>query len=428
MNLLKYINRHMSVFLIILMGIWGIFFYYTIIDEVMDETDDTLENYRGIVVGKILADSTILKTEDRILHSYTIRPITEEEAYDYQERFYDSTVYIETEDEYEPVRVMKSCFRASDLNYYELELRLSTLERDDVVRAIFWYLITLYAILWLCTLLGTRFLLKKIFKPMRTLLSWLENISPDRKAPPLANNTKIKEFRTLIQAAIDMQARNERTYEEQKQFIENASHELQTPLAIALGKLELLAESECLCEKELKAIDELYGSLNRAVQLNKSLLLLSRIHNGQFPETTEVDLNKHIKSITGLLSEIYEDKQLDIRLHEKGPCTAYMNESLAHTLMNNLIKNAIVHSPEKGSVIIQTDENCVEITNDGETPLDKDKMFNRFYKGGSRYKDSIGLGLSIVQSITQYYHIKLQYNFDGHHHFLLKFPKHEHLA
>ncbi len=423
MKLLHYINRHMSFLLLILMGIWGTFFYLTIIDEVMDETDDTLYNYREIVVGKILADPTILHTEDQILHSYTIRPISEKEAENYRERYYDSTVYIETEDEYEPVRVMKSCFRASDLNFYELELRLSTLERDDLINAIFWYLIVLYVILWFCTLFGTKLLLKKVFKPLEKLLCWLDKISPDRPAPVLENNTKIKEFRTLTQAAINMQARNERTYEEQKKFIENASHELQTPLAVALGKLELLAESENMTEKELQNIDEMYRSLNRAVQLNKSLLLLSRIHNGQFPDATDITLNQEAHHIVDMLSEMYANKNIQFIWDEKAPCEVRMHESLAHILINNLIKNAIVHSPEHSTVTLRLDKEYMEISNDGTQSLDESKMFSRFYKADSQYKDSIGLGLSIIHSISEYYHIILSYHFDGRHHFMLKFPK-----
>lgn len=426
MKLLHYINRRMSVFLLLLMGLWGTFFYFTVIDEVMDETDDTLINYREIIVGKILADPTILKTEDQILHSYTIRPITPDEAEDFRERFYDSTVYIETEDEYEPVRVMVSCFRASDLNYYELELRLSTLERDDLIRAIFWYLIVLYAILWICTLVGTRLVLKRIFKPLERLLKWIDQIRPDRPAPPLDNQTAIKEFRTLTEAAIQMQARNEMVYEEQKQFIENASHELQTPLAIVRAKLDLLAEKEDMTEKDLKNIDDIYQSLNRAVQLNKSLLLLSRINNGQFPDKVRVCLSTHIHRIVDLLSEVYEDKQMQIQINEKKQLFAYMNESLAHTLLNNLIKNAIVHSPAGGCVQIMTDDRLLTISNPGSAPLDRKRMFTRFYKTNSSYKDSVGLGLAIIHTITSYYQIDIDYSFEtGCHCFMLKFPKQE---
>ena len=147
MKLLRYTHLNLSVLLFLLLGGWGTFFYFAVIDEVMDETDDSLANYRDIIVGKILADSTLLKAEDQVIHSYSIRPITKEKAADYRERFYDGKIYIETENEFEPVRIMKSCFMATDLQYYELELRLSTLERDDLIAAIVKYLVELYVVL-----------------------------------------------------------------------------------------------------------------------------------------------------------------------------------------------------------------------------------------------------------------------------------------
>lgn len=423
MKLLRYTHLNLSVLLFLLLGGWGTFFYFAITDEVMDETDDALANYRDIIVGKMLADSTLLTTEDQVIHSYSIRPLTKEQAADYRERFYDGKVYIETEDEFEPVRIMKSCFMATDLQYYELELRLSTLERDDIIAAIFKYLVALYVVLLGCLVLSTRFMLKAVFRPLDRLLEWLKATTPGQPAPPLDEHTRILEFRTLNRAALDMHERAERTYREQKEFIENASHELQTPLAIVRGKLELLADHDNLTEDELKEIDDMYRSLNRAVQLNKSLLLLSRIQNGQFTQTTTVDLNAHVRQIVELLADIYEDKGLTYDIREEGQCTAEMDESLAHTLLNNLVKNAIVHSPENGHVEVRISPHSMDISNDGPKALDPQQMFRRFHKGDTSHKESTGLGLSIVQSITSLYHVELEYSYDGRHHFVLKFAK-----
>lgn len=312
MKLLRYTHFNLSFLLFLLLGGWGTFFYYTVIDEVMDETDDALANYRDIIVGKILADSTLLDTEDKIIHSYSIRPLTTEEVEHYRDRYYDGTVYIKTEDEYEPVRIMKSCFMATDLKYYELELRLSTLERDDLIAAIFKYLVALYIALLCCIIFSTRLILKSVFRPLDRLLEWLENVSPGHPAPYLNPDCRIREFRTLNRAALEMHERAEKAYREQKEFIENASHELQTPLAVINGKLELLAEHENLDEEVLKNINDMFRSLHRAIQLNKSLLLLSRIQNRQFEEVTEVDMNPHVRKILELLSDLYEEKELDL--------------------------------------------------------------------------------------------------------------------
>ena len=386
MKLLRYTHFNISFLLFLLLGGWGTFFYYTVIDEVMDETDDALANYRDIIVGKILADSTLLDTEDKIIHSYSIRPLTTEEVEHYRDRYYDGTVYIETEDEYEPVRIMKSCFMATDLKYYELELRLSTLERDDLIAAIFKYLVALYIALLCCIIFSTRLILKSVFRPLDRLLEWLENVSPGHPAPYLNPDCRIREFRTLNRAALEMHERAEKAYREQKEFIENASHELQTPLAVINGKLELLAEHENLDEEELKNIDDMFRSLHRAIQLNKSLLLLSRIQNRQFEEVTEVNMNPHVRKILELLSDLYEEKELDYHLSDTEDCRIRMNESLAHTLLTNLIKNAIIHSPEHGRVDILIHSTRIEIVNDGNQALDERQMFKRFYKGHSGQK------------------------------------------
>ena len=423
MKLLRYTHFNLSFLLFLLLGGWGTFFYYTVIDEVMDETDDALANYRDIIVGKILADSTLLDTEDKIIHSYSIRPLATEEVEHYRDRYYDGTVYIETEDEYEPVRIMKSCFMATDLKYYELELRLSTLERDDLITAIFKYLVALYIALLCCIIFSTRLILKSVFRPLDRLLEWLENVSPGRPAPYLNPDCRIREFRTLNRAALEMHERAEKAYREQKEFIENASHELQTPLAVINGKLELLAEHENLDEEELKTIDDMLRSLHRAIQLNKSLLLLSRIQNRQFEEVAEVDMNRHARHIIGLLSDLYEKKELDYHLSDTETCRIRMNESLAHTLLTNLIKNAIIHSPDHGRVDIVIHSARIEIINDGNQALDKQQIFKRFYKGNAGQKESTGLGLSIAQSIANLYHIKLTYYHDGRHHFVLKIAK-----
>ena len=134
------------------------------------------------------------------------------------------------------------------------------------------------------------------------------------------NPTKIREFRQLSDAALDMGNRSYKAYEEQKQFIENASHELQTPLAIVRGKVELLAESEGMTEQQMEQLDEIYATLGRAVKLNKSLLLLSRIENGQYTEMEDVSVDEILDELLPDLMDIYEHKQVRlIRKREEQP-------------------------------------------------------------------------------------------------------------
>lgn len=421
MKLVYYTYRKISLLLLVLMAMWGVLFYYTIIDEVVDETDDTLENYAGILIEHALHDPSILKTDGSLMSFYKFLPISEEVGRRYREVFYDSTVYLELEDEYEPVRVMRTAFRMPDGQFYELTLMISILERDDMVEAMLWYLGALFLLFLICTSIGIRLVLKGAFRPLHRLLEWLHGLQPGKEVLPLENPTKIREFRQLSEAAVDMGNRSYKAYEEQKQFIENASHELQTPLAIARGKVELLAESEGLTEQQMKELDGIYATLGRAVKLNKSLLLLSRIENGQYTELEDVSVDEILDHLLPDLMDIYEHKQIHLlRKQGEHPFIIRCNHSLAQILVSNLVKNALLHNEDGGELQILTTPASLTVRNTGIAPLDGEKLFRRFYHSIGGKKDSTGLGLSIAYSIARISSLKFTYEWqDGMHCFRL---------
>ena len=421
MKLLSYTYRKLALLLFLLMAVWGVLFYYAIIDEVVDETDDTLENYGEILMESALHDPSILETEGSLMSFYKFTPISEEEGRHYRQVFYDATVYIELEDEDEPVRVMCTAFRMPDGQYYELKLMISILERDDMVEAMLWYLGALFLLFLICTSIGIQLVLKGVFRPLHRLLDWLHCIQPGKEVPPLDNPTKIREFRQLSDAALDMGNRSYKAYEEQKQFIENASHELQTPLAIVRGKVELLAYSEGMTEQQMEQLDEIYATLGRAVKLNKSLLLLSRIENGQYTEMEDVSVDEILDELLPDLMDIYEHKQVRlIRKREEQPFIIRFNHSLAQILVSNLVKNSLLHNREGGELQVLTTPTSLVIKNTGDVPLDGEKLFRRFYHGMDGKKDSTGLGLAIARSIALSSSLKLTYEWqDGMHTFRL---------
>lgn len=421
MKLLHYTYRKLSLWLLALMAVWGVLFYYTILYELMDETDDTLENYAQIIINNALYDESVLETEGNLMSFYYFHPLSVEEGENYRDMFYDSLVYVESEDEHEPVRVYRTAFRMPDGQFYELELMISTLERDDMANAMFWYLAALFVLFLCCTAIGTRLILQKIFRPMNQLMDWLQHLHLGAEVPPLENATNIREFRLLGEVACDMANRSHKAYEEQKQFIENASHELQTPLAIARGKLELLAESEGMTEEQLKELDAIYATLGRAVKLNKALLLLSRIENGQYAETEDVCVDELLDELLPDLMEVYEHKQINLeRVKGEQPFVIRCNASLAHILVTNLVKNALVHSPEGGRLVVETSSASLVVKNSGTAPLDASQLFKRFAHSVDRKKDSTGLGLAISEAIASGCSLRLMYRWEeGMHVFSL---------
>lgn len=417
MKLFRYTYKRLSIILFALLAVWGTAFYFTIIYEVVDETNDTLDNYKRILIGMVLKDSTLLDQQNNLLTRYEFRPLTEAEGRSYHQRYYDATVYIESEDEYEPVRVLATAFMLHNEEWYELKIMISTLERDDMVEAILIHILVLYLLFFIILGIITNFTLKKVFKPLNKLVNWFNSIKLGQPLHDLDNETNIEEFRHLNQAAVSMSKRSERIFNQQKEFIENAAHELQTPLAIVSGKLELLADSGNLTEAQMNELAQTLAVLNRAVKINKSLLLLSRIDNDQFATTAPLNLTELFQQLLPDLAEIYTDKNLTVEQQFSGNFQLEANELLMQMLVTNLLKNAFLHTPDNGNISIQITDNQIVIKNSGDVPLDNQKVFTRFYhpQQGSQ---TTGLGLSIIASISARYNLKTTYEWrNGEHYF-----------
>ena len=161
--------------------------------------------------------------------------------------------------------------------------------------------------------------------------------------------------------------RNIDAYTGQKQFIENASHELQTPLAISINKLEALAETNKLSEDEFKLLASALDNLERLTRLNKSLLLLSRIKNQQFITEEEIDINVLVKKIAEDFSDRFSYSGIALNIEEQSSAKIRMNPDLAIVLLTNLIKNAILHNHPDGFIMVLIKGTSIQIENTGRT-------------------------------------------------------------
>ena len=212
-----------------------------------------------------------------------------------------------------------------------------------------------------------------------------------------------------------MIVRTEKTFKSQKLFIENASHELQTPLSIVRNKLELLAENSN-SEQQLAEISTIIDAVNRMIQLNKSLLTLSRVENQQYNITRNIDLCEITDELLIEYDDLITYKKVNITKSYTRHFFIDINETLARMLINNLIRNAIIHNYPNGNIIISSESNKIIFKNTGiNEPLDKDSIFNRFYKGTTN-EQSTGLGLAIIKSIIDSYpHIEINYYYENGH-------------
>lgn len=425
MKLIYRLALHLSWALSLLLACWAALFYLAVIDEVNDETDDALEMTSERIVKRVLAGRPLPATDPDWQHNYRLRDVTSEYAAIHPEIVYsDEEIYIPDKGETEPARVLRTLFRDASGHYRELTVMTPTIEKADLLEAILWWVVWLYLFLLVAVLTINLIVSYHTLKPLYALLRWLDGYSIGRRNEPLASTTKIPEFRRLNDAAQRFTTRAEQAYEQQKQFVGNASHEMQTPLAVCRNRLEMLVgDGSALTEPQLEEIARVQHALDYLVRLNKSLLLLSKIDSGQFPESEEVDLESVVRRTAGDLEEIYASRGLRCTIRSEGMLRVVMNPSLAGSIVTNLLKNAFVYTAPGGEIRVTTSPGLLQVCNTGTGALDVARLFERFWQV-SRREGSTGLGLSISRAICRTYGAEISYVYtDGMHCFSVRFTQ-----
>ena len=417
MKLIYYIILRITLALTLILTVWAIFFYVTMIDEVNDEVDDALEDYSETIIIRALAGEELPAKNNGSNNQYYLTEVSEEYAESRDDiQYKDSMVYIVEKGETEPARILTTIFKNDEDRYYELTVSTPSIEKNDLRDAIQIWIIFLYVSLLLCIVIISVWVFYRNMRPLYVLLHWLDNYQTGKKNEPLKNKTRITEFRKLSDAAIRYAERTEQMFEQQKQFIGNASHEIQTPLAICRNRLEMLMEDESLSESQLEELMKTHQTLEYITKLNKSLLLLSKIDNGQFTDTRELNLNVLLGQYLEDYKEVYDYRNIKVDIAEHAEFRVTMNESLAVALLTNLLKNAFVHNIDEGHIRIVITSGSITFRNSGiDRPLDKEHIFERFYQGNKK-EGSTGLGLAIADSICRLQHLKIRYFFEQEEH------------
>ena len=420
MKLIYKVTIRLSLALLPIMLLWAAVFYFSMVDEINDEADDSLEDYAELIVMRTLTGRELPSMGDGTNNTYAIEPLPEGELHTASMQYEDRQVYIPEKRETEPARVLTMVFLDSEDRAYRLTVSTPTFERTDLLESMLWHLIVLYIILVITIMAVTALVFNYSLKPLYALLRWLDNYTPGKGVEDLPQTKSSIEFRKLTLSARNTIERAESHLEQQKQFIGNASHELQTPLAILGTRIEWLIDNTQLTEEQFAELTKMRQSLHRLVRLNRTLLLLSKIENGQFPDKKSIDIVELIENELEIYNEVYADKEIACSTTMPTAFIAEMDESLATTMITNLLKNAFLHSPEHGNIEVTITGRALTISNAGEVALNSDQIFNRFYTSGK--SGSTGLGLALVKSIAGFYGFKVEYSFcDNMHSFGIQF-------
>ncbi len=408
MRLLKKINRSYLISSAVVLIIGLLAFYFLINHIASLEIIEGLHASEARIVHELGQHETVLRL-------YPLIEVEETQKTGH-EFVKDTVIFDPIEGENEVFKELNT-FRSVNGKLYHITIRALAVEKEDIVMSIFLSITAIFLLL-----IGVLYFINKstattVWKPFYQNLEILMNFSLKENHKITLRNTGITEFDELNAGITRLTEKVVSDYKNLKEFTENASHEIQTPLSVILLNLEEVLQKN-LPETELTKIYHTYEAAKRLSVLNQHLLLLTKIENGQFA-AEKLFLNKVIQNRLEVFTPLIDSANLRIRFEMQEDFPVKMHEALAETLVNNLLSNAIKHNNEGGTIRISISGNEFEICNTGkEEPLPGNEIFNRFVKKDS---SGLGLGLAIVKRICDIHKLEISYAYsEGMHCFTIK--------
>ncbi len=394
-------------------------FYYATQKLYLQEADDTLLLHKKefIEYAAPTMNETDIADWNKFNRNRKINPINNLST----DTIYTTTYYDKLDAELEPYRELKAAVIIHGKRYAYTG-RINLVETQDLIKSI--------GILFLATisilLIGLFFITKKmslsLWKPFYKTLKQIESFEIDKTRKPEFTKTEIEEFNRLNTSIEKLIEKNTAIYKAQKEFIENAAHELQTPLAVFQAKIDTLIQRTDVTQEQSEIFDSLNDNVSRLNRLNKNLLLLSKMENAVYNDKQTISLTNCIQKNLDFFTEQARAKQLTITINSAEDFEVRSNPVLADVLISNLFLNSIRHNIEEGNINISTHNNSLTFSNSGQTQaLNSEHLFNRFTKVNPS-EDGTGLGLSIIKKIADINGWHVSYNYSSNlHSFTISF-------
>jgi signal transduction histidine kinase len=302
---------------------------------------------------------------------------------------------------------------------HRVSIRKSMIESYKLMEAVSVAMVTFLSLLMISMFFFQRRLSGQLWRPFYETLARMKEFDLTKKEKLQLPNSQVTEFVELEDVLKKMADKMQHDYTSLKEFTENASHEIQTPLALINARVEQFIQSKDLSKNHTYWIEEIYHASRRVSRLNQGLLLLAKIENQQFTEFENIDLVDLLKSRVVEFEDIIAHKKIEIRAELEWKFNVSMSPSLAEVLLNNILSNAVRHNFANGKIFLKSDVDYLRISNTGnELKADPERLFERFKKE-SAGADSLGLGLAIVRQIGDNYNLTIEYTYQDTIHSLL---------
>ncbi|HEY2583573.1 MAG TPA: HAMP domain-containing sensor histidine kinase [Mucilaginibacter sp.] len=410
MKLSAHYNKASTIITIIVLLSGAVIYFFSINYIATNEFDRNLKQEFGELVNGVNQTGKLPDHVDYDVDQTTIVKIRQGYL---PFRFFDTTFYNPKQQKVQKGRAISGLVVLKTQHY----IATITISNENTR-----YLIQIIGVITLVLMVGllfvlfitNKYVLNGLWKPFHEMLGELKTFNlSDQKKFPLKPN-KVEEFDELNKAVHSMSLRVKNDYQHLKNFTENASHEMMTPLAVITSKLDTLIQDESLKPEHYEQINDIYAATSKLSRLNHSLLLLIKIENNLIDDTEPLSLNLLIAQKIKQFQELILAKEIEVTetLEEK---KIMASKYLIDILLNNLFSNAIRHNVTHGKLNIKLTANKLTFQNNGnDQPLNSDTLFERFQKG--QKSEGTGLGLTIAKNICSVYNWDISYSFENSHH------------
>ncbi len=417
MKLISKYNRFTLPVIIFILIISGLLFYYILHYILLRQVDKDLRIEQSEIVYFVKEKKSLPESADYKDQQIDFIPSALDH---YGENFVtihqkDKKDNSETEDE--SFRRLQFLIKIDGKNYIA-QVTKSQQETEDIVTIISLLTLSIIAVLLIVLSITNRFILANIWRPFYDSLKIIRHYKISGEKKINFSLTDIDEFAQMQSDFSLMAEKATSDYRSLKTFTENASHEMQTPLAIIRNKLEIFSQNIDLSKEESKLLYTVHEAATRLSRLNDSLLLLTKIENNYFRNSESVNFSQLLVDYLETIEEPALIQNIIIITSIEQPVVLHMSEPLAEILISNLVSNAFKHNYKNGEINIKLTQTEFQISNTGKAPtFNTEMLFERFQKDSAN-ADSIGLGLSIVKKIAESNEFTLSYEYKNNRHII----------
>lgn len=394
--------------------------YLTIKKVIYKQIDLSLKTEKSIIEDQIRTNDTIPDFAATFGHQIEVK-LLNNRIREFQ-AIRDTDIYDPDTDALVPFRYIYFCGNTNLNKGFIINIYQTISEKNELLRDISLYLFFLFFSLLLITILINYLIARELWRPFYESVRSAGEFDIQSDHPLELPSTNIEEFNELNDMFLSMTRKMRNDYLNLKEFNENASHEIQTPLAVIRSKTDLLMQQKKLSKESLNLVKSINEATTKLFKLNQGLLLISKIDNQVFHETRLLSLKEITEKAIDNYREILDLRNISVETETISDSRVVMNETLADILISNLLSNAVRFNDCGGFIRCRFDNSELSISNSGPAlTTDPENLFRRFQKHSDN-PQSVGLGLSIVRRIADSYGMSISYKYSNSvHTLLLKF-------